>query len=141
MQKTASLLENVPEAIGITAPHCCQSRTQYYPKCSEKTPEWCGGGKSLILTLQTTTKCSPTDRLNPTVSSRAAVDGLAEYSKARHDFVPVQVDALQVTHPVWIADVALPPVQQAAVVKGHQVTWDHIQPTNQDFNGGGGDLR
>lgn len=69
------------------------------------------------------------------------MDGLAEYSEARHDLVPVQVDALQVTHPVRIADVALPPVQQAAVVKGHQVTWDHIQPTNQDLNVSGGDLR
>lgn len=44
------------------------------------------------------------------VSSRVAVERLAEYSKAGHDFVPVQVDALQVTHPVRTADVALSPM-------------------------------
>lgn len=50
-----------------------------------------------------------------------SVDRLAEYPQARHDFVPVQVGSLQVSHPVWVALKALPPMEQAPVVKGDQV--------------------
>lgn len=50
-----------------------------------------------------------------------SVDRLAEYSQARHDFVPVQVGSLQVSHLVWVAQIALPPMEQAPVVKGDQV--------------------
>lgn len=51
------------------------------------------------------------------------MDAAAEYPEAGHDFVPVQVGALQVAQSVRTAEVALPSVQQTPVVKGHQVTW------------------
>ncbi|KAG7242644.1 hypothetical protein INR49_020017 [Caranx melampygus] len=59
--------------------------------------------------------------------SHVPVDAAAEYPEAGHDFVPVQVGALQVSQPVWSADVALPSMQQTPVVKGHQstLTWLH----------------
>ena len=50
-----------------------------------------------------------------------AADGMAEDPKAGHDLVPVQVCPLQVAPLLAGAGVALTPVEQPPVVKGHDV--------------------
>lgn len=60
-----------------------------------------------------------------------AVDWFAEYSKARHDFVPVQVCTLQVSQHVWSANVALPPVQKTPVIKCYHVAWNSVTAPDQ----------
>lgn len=57
-------------------------------------------------------------------SSCLIVNWFSENPEARHDFGPVQVGALQLTVHGGCADVALPPVQHACVIKGRYVAWN-----------------